>query len=240
MARPKKSFALWVLGHVLYGLFALVIFAFCALIIWRVFIANRVPKELKQLAPNQVLAEAYRANGNNLTLFTQDQATVTRAENNSGFFSMPLFVFVEEAKQVQVIFRYNNGALGYVKDAYKLSEKPAHGERTFALALSLVSDLTPENKEDNKDGSETLATTHITPTTCEVSTTLLYTYYRLTFDNVSCAEDVLTVFLDIYYAQDVNFEKPALGTLRLYHYESARIAEKLSNKEREALENFGD
>ena len=51
---------------------------------------------------------------------------------------------------------------------------------------------------------------------------------------------MLTVFLDIYYAQDVNFEKPALGTLRLYHYESERVSEKLSNKERKALENFGD
>ena len=236
MGKPRKSFALWIAGYVLRGLFAAVIFAVCALMLWRVFIAARVPSDLKRLAPNETLVNAYRENGNDLTLWWQEQATVTRAEHNSGYFGVPYFIFIDEAEQVQVIFRYNNGTLKSVRDDMKLAETPPRGEEIFDLSLVTVKDLTPADKSDNVDGSETLAKSRIAPTACEVSTTLLYTYYRVTFDGVSTAEDVITIFLDVYFEDAVDYDAEAYGTLRLYHCESERIPIELSSKEKKSFD----
>ena len=197
MGKPTKSFALWIAGYVLRGLFALLIFAVCALMVWRVFIAARGPTALSRLAPNGVLATAYRENGNALTVWYQDEASVTRAEHNAGYFGVPHYAFVDEAGQLQVIFRYNNGTLKSIRDDFSLDAVPPRGEQIFDLTLVSVTDLTPLDKSDNTDGSENLAKSRLAPTACEVSTTLLYTYYRVTFDGVSTADDVIAIFLDI-------------------------------------------
>lgn len=238
MGKPRKSFALWIAGYALRALFATLIFAVCALMLWRVFIAARVPSDLMRLAPNKPLATAYRENGNSLTVWTQEQATVTRAEHNSGYFGVPHFVFIDQAQQVQVIFRYNNGTLDSVQSDMGLAEAPPRGEQIFDLSLVTVTDTTPTDKSDNVDGSESLAKSRIAPTSCEVSTTLLYTYYRVTFDGVSTAEDVITIFLDVYYEGAIDYNAEAYGTLRLYHCESERIGEELSRKEHKALDAF--
>ena len=239
MGKPRKSFALWIAGYVLRGLFAALIFAVCALMLWRVFIAARVPSELQRLAPNAALATAYRENGGSLSIWTQEQATVTRAEHNSGYFGVPRFVFIDEAEQVQVIFRYNNGTLDSVQSDMKLDSTPPRGEQIFDLSLVSVTDTTPADKSDNVDGSENLLKTRIAPTSCEVSTTLLYTYYLVTFDGVRTAEDVITIYLDVYYEDAVDYDAEAYGRLRLYHCEDVRIPETLSKKESKALEALG-
>lgn len=237
MEKPRKSFALWITGHILRGLAVTVVFAICALLLWRVFIASRVPGELRRLSPNAPLAEAYAAS-DELTLFTQEQATVTRGENNPGYFGVPRFTFIKEARQVQVIFRYNNGTLKKVAEDLSLGSALPRGEQVFDLSLLVMRDLTPEDTADNVDGSESIGTERISPTACEVSTTLLYTYYRLTFDGVDVGEDALTVFLDVYFGEAPDYSAAPLGTLRLYHNESENLYQSLSRKEAKALEAF--
>ena len=239
MGKPTKSFALWIAGYILRGLFAAVIFAVCALMLWRVFIAARVPSKLQRLAPNAVLSDAYREGGNHLTLWTQEEASVTRGEKNAGYFGVPRFVFVDGADQVQVVFRYNNGTLKSIRDDFSLDAVPPRGTEIFDLTLVTVTDTTPEDKSDNVDGDESLVKSRLAPTTCEVSTTLLYTYYLVTFDGVSTADDVIAIFLDVYYEGAIDYDAEALGTLRLYHCESERIAVELSKKEQKALDAFG-
>lgn len=238
MGKPKASFALWITGHIIKGLFSALIFSMCALLLWRVFFSGILPSEMKRLEPNAALKQALDTS-ETLTLFTQEQTSVTRGKKNQGYFGVPRFVFIEEADQVQVILRYNNGTLKSIREDFALDAVPPRGERIFDTTLTVTTDLTPEDQTDNKDGDPSLQKERIAPTSCTIDTTLLYTYYLLTFDNVDVTPETLVVYLDIYFEQNVNYDEPALGILRLYHNEEERISEELSRKEKKAINAFG-
>lgn len=240
MPKPRKSYALWITGHVLRLLATLLIAAVCLFMIWRVFISSNPPSDMKRLAANDQLVAAYRVHGEDLTLFTQEQGTVTRGEKNAGYFGYTMAVFIPDAKQLQVVFRYNNSTLKHIQEDFELSEVPPKGEIVFDVTLVKVLDTTPEDQSDNVDGSPNLEKVRVTPTTMELDTTLLYTYTRYTFDDVIMTEDTITAFLDVYYEANVNYEQKALGTLRLYHEESPNLAVELSGKEKKALEQYGN
>ena len=76
------------------------------------------------------------------------------------------------------------------------------------------------------------------PTDRVIDTTSLYTFILYTFDGVDPDNDVLTVYLDVYYGEDVDYTADPLGTLRLYHCDFPREAVKLSRRERKALESY--
>lgn len=238
MPKPRKSYALWIAGYAFRLLATLLVAAVCFFMIWRVFISSNPPSEMKRLAANEQLANAYRTHGDGLVMYTQEQGTVTRAENNSGYFGYTLAVFIPDAAQVQVVFRYNDSTLDHIKEDFGLDEAPQKGEEIFDVTLVTVIDTTPDDKSDNTDGSENLRQERITPTSREIDTTLLYTYVRYTFDGVVMTEDTITAFLDVYYQESVNYEAEALGTLRLYHAESPNLKVKLSGKEKKALNAY--
>jgi hypothetical protein len=190
---------------------------------------------MDRLAPNATLSAAYSASGGQLSPYTQEQATVTRAEKNYGYFGITRAVFIPEAKQVQVTFRYNNSTLEAVQKDYQLDAEPARGEEIFNVSLLMMTDTTPDDKTDNVDGSETIAKTRIAPVSKTIDTTLLYTYILYTFDGVDVANDTLAVFFDVYYMNDVNYEAEPYGALRLYHCESPDLPVKITKKEQEAI-----
>ena len=238
MAEPRKSYALWLTGHILRFLFTLLIFAVCALLIWRVFISGSLPKEMKQLAPNAPLAEAYRTHGDALTLYTQEQNTLTRADSNYGYFGVPRCVFIPQAQQIQVVFRYNNSTLEHVQADFSLAEAPPRGVEIFDVTVVKVLDTTPEDKSDNTDDSPNLKKERIAPTDRRITTTLLYTYCLYTFDGAEMTPDTVAAFLDVYYGETVDYNAAAYGTLRLYHCESENLPATLSGKEEKALQAF--
>ena len=90
MSKPQKSYALWIAMHCLRGLATLLVFAICALVLWRVFISSRPPKEMKGLAVNDALSAAYAAHGEGLELYTQEQASVTRGERTTAISASPV------------------------------------------------------------------------------------------------------------------------------------------------------
>ena len=239
MAKPRTSYFWWVFGKVLYVLLGVGICAMTAFLVWRIYFSGLLPKEMKELVANERLAEVYAEKGDALVLFTQEQSTHTRGDSNYGYFAVPRFVFIPEAEQVQVIFRYNNSTLKYTQERYGLSERPPRGEEIFDVSLVTVTDLTPDTKEDNEDGSDTLGKTRIMPTGHTMTTTALYTYFCYTFDGVSVTDDLIAVFFDIYYEEDINYEKAAYGTLRLYHNESENLYETISSASKEALAAYG-
>ncbi len=240
MSKPRKSYALWITGHILRLLATLLIAAVCFFMIWRVFISSNPPADMKRLAANDRLVAAYGIHGEELRLFTQEQGTVTRGEKNAGYFGYTMAVFIPEAEQVQVVFRYNNSTLGYIEEDFALAERPPKGEEIFDVTLVKIVDTTPLDKSDNVDGSPNLQKVRVAPTSAETAldTTLLYTYIRYTFDGIVMTEDTITAFLDIYYEADVNYEAEPLGTLRLYHEESRDLTVELSGKEKKALEEY--
>lgn len=240
MPKPKQSYGLWVTGLILRGLFTALIFFVCAFLLWRVFFSSKLPREMKRLAPNAALAAAYAEHGEDLELFTQEQATVTRGERDAGYFGVPRCVFIPQADQVQLVFRYNNSTLKHLQADFNLSERPERGVELFDVTIVSMRDLTPEDTSDNKDGSETIEKTRIAPTDKKIDTTALYTYFLYTFDGVSTDSDIIALFLDVYFEDAIDYTREAYGTLRLYHAESSRESMKLTSAERKAIEAFAD
>ena len=239
MGRPRKSYAWWITRIVLRWLFGLVILGICTLVCWRVFISDIPPSVMDELLPNRPLADAFAVHGEGLSLYTQEEGTMTRGEGNYGYFGVTRCVFIPEAKQIQLVVRYNDSTLEAIQADKKLAEEPPKGQKILDVTLLKMVDLTPDDLTDNNDGSPTLSAVRIQPTGEPViETTLLYTYCLYTFDNVT-AEDAIAVFADIYYLGDVNYEAQAYGTLRVYHTENPKIHLSLSGDEIDALKEYG-
>lgn len=237
MGRPRRSYALWLAGHAVHIVLSLLITAVCAALCWRVFISNIPPAEMKRLAANQALTEAYRAHGEALELYTQKQPSVTKGEQNYGYFGVTRCVFIPEAQQIQLTFRYNNSTLEHVQEDYALAEAPARGVEIFDVSVVRITDTTPNDTSDNVDGDPSLKKERFAPTSRVIDTTALYTYILYTFDGITMNDDTITAFLDVYYNADIDYSKEAYGTLRLYHTEDERLPVELSRKEIKALEN---
>ena len=205
----------------------------CGILLWRVF-STGDPDEVKYLTGNDALYEAYQKHGNELVLQYQMQDTITLAEYNRGYFSVTQYVFIPEAKQVQLVFRYNNSTIQNVARDYGLETIPDKSEELFDLTLVTTTDLTPDNREDNQN-NDALAMERYYPSAATRTETSLYTYYRFVFDNIEVTPDMLFVFADIYYEGDLDYEKRPLGTLCLYDDESPWVAYKLSPTERKML-----
>lgn len=196
------------------ALFSLFIFSVCALIIWRMC-SSQDPKEITRLLVNKPLTQAYAEYGDDLVLQGQTQATITKAENNYGYFSVTQCVFVPQAEQVQLVFRYNNSTLRHLQADYQLEEVPSKDGTYYDVTLVRTTDRTPDITEDNND-LEQLDVCRYHATQVERTTSSLYTYYRYVFDGVDIPENTLAFFADVYYLEDLNYDAEPYGTLLLY------------------------
>lgn len=240
MARPPKSYALWIAGICVKMLFTLLIAAVCFFMIWRVFISANPPAAMDRLVPNEALAAAYRTHGDELELYNQKQPSITKGDDNYGYFGVTHFVFIPEAQQLQLTLRYNNSTLKYTKEALGLSDIPPRGEEIFDASVVQVVDLTPDDLADNTDDSLMLQKVRHTPTAHIIDTTALYTYVLYTFDGITISDDTITAYLDVYYGLEPDYATPAFGTLRLYHREDPKLEVKLTSKEEKLLKEYGN
>ncbi len=214
---------------------SLLLCVICGILIWRLC-SSGDPDEVKYLMDNEALQQAYDEHGKDLVLQYQMQDTITLAKYNRGYFSITQYVFIPEARQVQLVFRYNNSTIKHLAEDYGLDAIPDKSEELFDLTLVATTDKTPDNREDNGDAAQ-LTMERYYPTTFERTETSLYTYYRFVFDNVEITPDMLFVFADVYYKGDLDYEKRPYGTLCLYDDESPWVPYKLSRTERKMLEN---
>ena len=150
--------------------------------------------------------------------------------------------FIQEADQVQLLFRYNNATLRHLKEDYGLPENPDRHGDYFDVTLVVAYDLTPDVTEDNlKSDPESVRLVRYHATSSETAETLIYNYRRLTFDGIDMTvteNPVLAVYMDVYYKEDVDYEKDAYGTLCIYDYITQTDYAELSKKDREALESY--
>lgn len=222
-----------VFWRVVKGSISLLLFLICGILLWRVF-SSGDPKEVKFLMGNDALFEAYDEHGDDLILQYQNQDTITRAEYNSGYFSVTQYVFIPQAKQVQLVFRYNNSTIRNLAKDYGLEKIPDKSEELFDVTLVTVTDVTPENREDN-DSAESRITQRYFPSAATRTETALYTYYRFVFDGIEVTPDMIYVFADFYYEGDLNYEERPYGTLCLYDDESSWMDYKLTRTEKKIL-----
>lgn len=228
MSRPRKSYALWILGHVLRALFGLAILALVTFLVWRMAFSQKPPKQMRTLADNDVLSAAYEANGGKLTILTQGQVPYTQAANkNYAYFNVDHCVFIKEADQVQLVLFYNDSTLERLQEELGLESCPPRGEEVFHVKLTQYVDVTPDGGETQTEALE------FTPTSAEFGTNSMYTFVRYVFDGVELEDvDNLVIYFDIYYGE----ESESRGTLRLYHRDSLTEERTLNAKERKEIE----
>ena len=213
--------------------------------LWRAFISTIVPGEVNSLAVNPTLHAAWLAaeeSGKELTYFTQVQNETTTAEHNYSYFTAKHVAFIEDANQIQLLFRYNNATIRSLVKDYNLPEVPDRTADLYDITLYVAYDLTPEDITDNAGNDpESVKFVRYYPTATESAQTLMYNYRRLTFDGVDMNvtdNPVLAVYVDVYYKEDIDYEKDPYGTLCIYDYLTEREYHGLGNNEVKALENY--
>lgn len=215
-----------------------IIFGTAVLLLWRIFIMG-VPSSMKALTVNERIVSAYGENGGTLTLFYQDQNTVTRADNNYGYFAAPYVTFIREADQLQVVFRYNNSTLKHLANDYSLPSVPDRNGDYYDVTVSVSTDLTPDIEDDNLGNDpQSVKQERYMPTSVTSEQNSLYNYRKYVFDGISIDDGTLAVYLDIYYNEDVDYSKEAYGTLCLYDYKTPTESRKLTSGDKKNIESF--
>lgn len=237
-------------GKIAYYIFKalglLLVFGTIGILLWRV-LSSGDPAEMKVLDANAPLVEAYRqaqAEGRDMDMFTQEQpTTITTADHNYSYFSVSNVVFIKDADQLQLTFRYNNSTIRHLAEDYDLPEVPARDSELYEVTLWVVYDLTPDVVGDD----ENVEYVRIHPTASETKAVQksLYNYRKFVFDGVDFevqGKPILTIYMDVYYVEDIDYDKDPYGTLPLYQkiYENEQLnkAYVLTDKDVKALEAY--
>ena len=236
-------------GRVLKLIVALVIICVVTLLAWRLA-QDRNPRSMATLSVNENTHRAYVENGGTLTLLAQDQNTITRGTNNSGYFSVTDDVLIPEANQIQVLFRYNNSTIRALAKDYSLTSVPSRDAELFDVTVLLAIDLTPDDPSDNAGNdpaSVRFVRVHASAAPA-VEQTTLYNFRRFIFDVGASGEDLATlmdsglllaVYADVYYNEDIDYNADPYGVLCLYDYKTETEVVKLTRHDRKALDAFG-
>ena len=222
------------------------------------------PADISVLSVNERTAAAYKQYGDAMTVYTQGQSGMTSAEyegeagvdhkftnkNNYGYFGVTQSVILREAKQVQLVFRYNNSTIKHLKEDYALESMPAREEHLYDVTLVLAIDLTPENSEDNLTtvlDPESVRLLRVQPDADMTvrDTKNLYNYYRYVFDlpEEINMDHVLAIYTDVYYVGDITYlsedadiytDEP-YGTLCIYDYVTPIKPYTLTSDDKKAL-----
>ncbi len=220
------------------------LFSIIGFLIWRAFLSDGLPDEVKSIVVNEAVIEAYEKDSELSNIFTQEQRTITSTEKNYGYFSVERAIFVPSANQIQVLARYNNSTLRATQEDYGLASPPSRDEDVYDISLVLVKDLTPEDESDNLKWKEnSVQKIRLQPTSSLASQTKMYNYRLLVFElgELSLADmladgTLLSVFADFYYSEDIDYGKDAYGTLCIYDYITKINEYSLTKHDRAALE----
>lgn len=229
------------------ALFTLLVIAVFVVLFWRMN-AARVPAELEVLSPNETLLDAYTTYGDELEKLTQQQNSITRNEENYGYFAVSSAVFLPKANQLQLLIRYNDSTLEALQRDYELDFLPESEKDWYDVTLLLAIDKTPADKTDNLSNHPD-SVDLVRVKASEVSAKMhsgRHSYRKLIFDGVDLDEALLAVYADFYYVGDIAYldedfdvyRDSAYGTLCLYAFTEAEInqTKSLSKQDKAALE----
>ncbi len=208
------------------------------------------PAEMDALLVNDAIYNAYTAlpEGEELNIFyhytpDEKEKLITMVPNkNYSYFAVTDVKFIEEADEIQVVFRYGNSTIRHLVEDYKLDKTPDRTEELYDVTLYVAYDLTPENHKDN-NGNDPAAVRferyHATSVTAAEK--FRYNYRKLTFDGIDTSDPeapVLAVYVDIYYKGDLDYEAEPYGTLIIYDYATEPIPYDLTKADKKALEEY--
>lgn len=222
----------------------LLVFGTIGILVWRMFSSGN-PKSMKTLMVNDATHAAWmaaEAEDREMVMYSQKLDEITRAEHNYGYFSVTQTLFVEDADQVQVLFRYNNSTIRHLQEDYDLPEVPDRDEDLYDVTLYVAYDLTPNDTTDNA-GNDPASVKFVRYYPSEMTSDKknLYNYRKFIFDGVDMTvteNPVLAVYVDIYYKDDIDYNKDAYGTLIIYDYLAEKEVYELTGRDKDALEAF--
>ena len=237
MARSKYKWR--IAGFIFKAVCTLVIAAIVILLLWRIIDNNNDPKEMDTVIGNSLLADAYAEKGDSLSIFYQENSKYTRGENNYGYFAITQSIIIEDIDQIQFVFRYNNSTLKHTAEDYSLPSIPSRDEEVYDVTVTVMYDLTPDNKEDN-DGKTKDAVRYerFSPSEMRSAAKTLYNYRKFVFDGIVIDESVIAVYADFYYVGDLDYNENPYGSLLIYHEDEKRIDYKLTRNDVKAIESF--
>ena len=243
--RTRESLPIRIMKITVKAVCLTVVFGTIIFFLWRAFISTIVPDEVKGLAPNDPLKAAWLAaeeEGGQLTYFSQRQDETTTAEHNYSYFTAKEVAFIEDANQIQLLFRYNNSTIRSLVQDYNLPAIPDRTSELYDVTLYVAYDLTPNDATDN-DGNdpESVRFVRYYPTEVKSAQSLVYNYRRITFDGIDMnvtENPVLAVYVDVYYVEDVDYGKDSYGTLCIYDYATTKDYYSLTKSESKALEQY--
>ena len=226
------------LGKVVKFLFVCLVLTVFVFMGWRIF-STGAPDGIKTLIPNEKLSTAYAEKGEELYIFEQKYDDITRAERNSGYFAVPEAVFLPEIDQAQIIFRYNNSTLKHTAEDYSLPSIPSRDEDVYDVTVTVMYDLTPENKDDN-DGKtkDAVRFERFFASDMLSAKKTLYNYRKFVFDGIVIDDSVIAVYADFYYVGDLDYDKTPYGSLLIYHEDEENIDYKLTRNDKAAIEAY--
>ena len=228
-----------IFGFIVKAVCGIFIAAVVGLLLWRIIDSSIDPKSMNTIIPNDKLCAAYEQNGGKLTMYDQNQTTHTRGENNYGYFGITQSVFIKEADQLQLVFRYNNSTLEHTKEDYSLPAVPSRDEEVYDVTVTIMYDLTPDNPDDN-DGKtpEAVRFERFYPSDMVSAQKTLYNYRKFVFDGIEITDDVIGVYVDFYYVGDVDYDEKPYGSLLLYYNGDKNRTVNLTAQDKKLIEAF--
>ena len=142
---------------------------------------------------------------------------------------------------MQIVFRYNNSTIRALRDDYGVDPLPDRSEELYDVSLVLNTDLTPDIESDNANGGpEAVKSTRYFPNAVYTvkDEKNMYNYRKYVFENVSLDELSLALFVDIYYIDDIDYEKLSYGTVCIWEYKASTYTRALSSADIAALDNW--
>lgn len=237
MARSKYKWR--IAGFIFKAICTLVIAAIVILLLWRIIDNSNDPKEMDTVIGNSLLADAYADKGDSLNTYYQEQSKFTRGENNYGYFAITQSLIIEDIDQIQFVFRYNNSTLKHTAEDYSLPSIPSRNEEVYDVTITVMYDLTPENKEDN-DGKtkDAVSFERFFASDMVSAKKTLYNYRKFVFDGIVIDESVIAVYADFYYVGDLDYDKTPYGSLLIYHEDEENIDYRLTRNDKAAIEAY--
>ncbi len=242
--KPHDSLLYKIAKYTVKAIGLVLVFGTTAFFLWRIFSSGN-PKSMEGIAVNEPLYTAWQtaeAQDQALTIYAQDQDHITRAEHNYSYFAVTDVKFIEEANQVQVLFRYNNSTIRHLVEDYDLPSTPDRAEDLYDVTLYVAYDLTPDDhSDDDGNAPESVRFVRYHATDCTADQKNLYNYRKFTFDGVDMTvtdNPVLAVYVDVYYKEAIDYDVDSYGTLIIYDYAAERIPYELSKSDLEALAEF--
>ncbi len=198
-----------------------------AFLLWRVFFSTAEPSAMGTIAGNSALSDAYekylssdmsepfavyQAGKDNIGTDEDwhDQFSLGIGEVKENIFAQFFLtdvVFFPEARQAQVVLRYNKSALEHLAQDYELSPVPAKSDDVFDITLVVYY---------KPDGDSATKSLRLKATLNESDTSALYSFRQYSFEGLPEFANISDMNVEIYYKEAADYTEIPYSVIDIY------------------------